>query len=184
MPSLGPLEYQLLLDILAAFLLESGLPNTAMFACRCGDSRFDLRRKILNILVADAGLPNTAQFSWRPGDSEFIVLRKWLIALGGECRCNDSVFSLYQRILEQIRLNSGLPNTPEFAFRAGDSLLDILRKILAAINNAVTPPVPPVDLCCIPIGDYGLITAPVTESCDWELITAVVVCADDWGTLV
>ena len=179
--ALGPLEYQLLLDILAAFLLESGLPNTAQFACRCGDSRFDLRRKILNILVADAALPNTAQFSWRPGDSEFIVLRKWLIALGGECRCNDSVFSLYQRILTQVRLNSGLPNTPEFEFRAGDSLLDILRKILNNLQNA-TPPEPPE--CCVPIGDYDFITNPVTEQCDWGLVSEGITCNDDWGALV
>lgn len=183
MASGGPLEYQLLLEILAALLLESGLPNEARFACRCSDSRFDFRRKILNILVADAGLPNTAQFSWRPGDSEFIVLRKWLIALGGECRCNDTVFSLYQRILEQLRLNGGLPNTPEFAFRPGDSLLDILRKILNAINDAITPPVPPVDLCCIPIGDYGLITGLATETCDWGSITQLATCTEDWGNI-
>lgn len=184
MASGGPLEYQFLLDILAAFLLESGLPNTAQFACRCGDSRFDLRRKILNILVADSGLPNTAQFSWRPGDSEWQVIRKWLIAIGGECRCGDAVFNLYQRFLEQLRLNSGLPNTPEFAFRPGDSLLDILRKILNVLNNAVTPPAPPIDLCCIPVGDYGLITAPVTVTCDWGDLVTTPDCSDDWGTLV
>lgn len=183
MASGGPLEYQLLLEILAALLLESGLPNTAQFACRCNDSRFDLRRKILNILVADAGLPNTAQFSWRPGDSEFIVLRKWLIALGGECRCNDSVWSLYQRILTQVRINSGLPNTSQFEFRPGDSLLDILAKILANLQNA-QPPVPPFDFCCPPPhGDWGLVNDPTTIECDWGLVSESVTCSEDWGVI-
>lgn len=177
--AIGPAEYSLLLEILGALFLESGLPNIAQYACRCRDSRFDLRRKILNILVADAGLPNTAQFSWRPGDSEFIVLRKWLIALGGECRCNDSVWSLYQRILTQVRENSGLPNTPEFEFRAGDSLLDILAKILANLQNA--EPIP--SECCIPIGDYGSITLSATVICDWGSITQPAICTEDWGNI-
>lgn len=184
MASGGPLEYQLLLEILAALLLESGLPNEARFACRCNDSRFDLRRKILNILVADAGLPNTAAFAWRPGDSEWQVISKWLRAIGGACVCGDAVWNLYQRFLEQLRINLGNPNTPEFAFRPGDTLLDILAKILANLQNAEpAPPEPPVD-CCIPIGDYGLITAPMTEICDWGEIVTAPICSDDWGTLV
>lgn len=181
MASFGPLEYQLLLDILAALLLESGLPDTAQFACRCGDSRFDLRRKILNILVADSGLPNTAQFSWRPGDSEWQVIRKWLIAIGGECRCGDSVFNLYQRFLEQLRLNSGLPNTPEFAFRPGDSLLDILRKILNNLQNG-GPPIG--DICCGEFGgDWGFVTLPAIAFCDWGSVAEQATCSIDWGSV-
>lgn len=182
--SRGPLEYQLLLEILAELSVSSDLPNTAQFACRCGDSRFDFRRKILNILVADAGLPNTAQFSWRPGDSESQIILKWLLAIGGDCRCGDTAWNLYQRFLEQLRINSGLPNTPAFAFRAGDTLLDILAKILNNLQNAVTPPVPPVDLCCgLDAGDWGLITSPITEQCDWGDLVTTPDCFADFGTV-
>lgn len=183
MASGGPLEYSLLLEILGALLLESGLPNTAQYACRCSDSRFDLRRKILNVLVADAGLPNTAAFAWRPGDSEWQVISKWLRAIGGQCVCGDAVWNLYQRFLEQLRINFGLPNTPAFAFRAGDTLLDILAKILNNLQNA-PPPEPPFDPCfCIPHGDYGSITLPPTVLCDWGNINAVPECSEDWGNI-
>lgn len=179
--SRGPLEYQLLLDILAAFLTESGLPDTAQFSCRCGDSRFDLRRKILNILVADAGLPNIAQFSWRPGDPEKIVIRKWLVAIGGACKCDDSVWNLYQRFLEQLRINRGNPNTPEFAFRAGDTLLDILAKILTNLNvDGDSIPT----MCCGEMGgDWSLITLPAIAFCDWGSVTEQETCTIDYGAL-
>lgn len=161
----GPLAYYLTRDILAEF------DPTAF---RTGDSRYDILR---HLLIAVGG-----QCACSP-DSEFALLRKILIALGGECRCGDSIFSLYQRILTQIRLNSGLPNTPQFEFRAGDTLLDLLRKILNNLQNAVAPPVPP-ELCCgLGAGDWGLLTAPVTESCDWESITIPAVCFADWGTV-
>lgn len=161
----GPLAYYLTRDILAEF------DPTAF---RTGDSRYDILRRLL---IAVGGQCSCS------ADSEFALLRKILIALGGECRCGDSMFSLYQRILEQVRINSSLPNTPEFAFRAGDTLLDLLRKILNNLQNAITPPTPPVDLCCIPIGDYGFITDPVTETCDWGDLVTTPDCSDDWGSV-
>lgn len=180
----GPEEYSLWLNILGVVFLQSGLPNEARYACRCGDGKWDLRRKVLTVLATEAGLPNTAQFFWRPGDSESIVARKILVAIGGSCVCGgDPLFILYRKILEQIRLNGGLPNTSEFAFRAGDSLLDILRKILNVLNNAVTPPEPPVDLCCIPDGDWGSITLPATVTCDWGSITQPATCIEDWENI-
>lgn len=181
----GPEEYSLWLQILGEVFLQSGLPNEARFACRCGDNKWDLRRKVLTVLATDAGLPNTAQFFWRPGDSESIVARKILVALGGSCVCGgDPLFILYRKILEQLRINSGLPNTPEFAFRPGDSLLDILRKILNNLQNAPAPPVPPFDECCPPPhGDWGLVTEPATIECDWGLVAEGVTCSEDWGTI-
>lgn len=163
----GPLFYYTLQDI----LLE--LDPTAF---RAGDRWMGLLRKI----VLAVGAPCHCS-----PNSEFALLREWLIFIGGQCRCNDSIFSLYQRILTQTRLNSGNPNTPEFEFRAGDSVLDILRKILNNLQNAQPPepPVPPIDLCCIPVGDYGLITAPVTEQCDWGDLVTTPDCSDDWGSV-
>lgn len=179
MASGGPLEFQLLLEILAALLLESGLPNTAQFACRCNDNRFDLRRKILNILQTDAGLPNTAAFAWRPGDSEWQVIRKWLIAIGGECKCGDAVWNFYQRFLEQLRINRGNLNTPDFAFRSGDTLLDILAKILANLEAGGDG-----EMCCGEMGgDWGFVTLPAIEFCDWGSVAEPATCEIDFGTV-
>lgn len=158
----GPLFYYTLQDI----LLELD-----PFAFRTGDRWMDLLRKIT--------LAVGARCSCSP-DSEFGLLREWLAAIGGACKCNDSIWSLYSRILTQVRLNFGNPNTPFFEFRAGDSLLDILRKILNNLQNA-EPPIP--SECCLPVGDWGSITLPPTVICDWGSIAAIATCTEDWGNI-
>lgn len=158
----GPLAYYLTRDILAEF------DPTAF---RTGDSRYDILRRLL---IAVGGQCSCS------ADPEFALLRKILIALGGECRCNDSIFSLYQRILTQVRLNSGNANTLFFEFRAGDTLLDLLRKLLNNLQNA-NPPIP--SECCIPDGDWGSIALLPTVVCDWGSISAPAVCTEDWGSI-
>lgn len=105
----------------------------------------------------------------------------------GECKCNDSVWSLYSRILIQFRLNAGLPDVPRFAFRFGDTLNNILQKILNVLNASPVPPIPPIppfDECCPPPhGDWGLVIDPATIECDWGLVAELVTCSEDWGTL-
>lgn len=151
----GSITHELLHEILDQFRSMSGLPNTNQTACRCGDSSYDFLRKILHVSRLDAGLPDLPTYEFRPGDSDFNLTFKSLIVLtSDDCRCGDSIFNLWRRILESLRLGCDLPNAAEFSFRPGDSINDLLRKILSVLNNCdVEPPV--IVGCCLLLESNG-----------------------------
>lgn len=107
------------------------------------------------------------------GDTIADLWEKIRIALGDtSCRCGDNAWQSARRILDILSPGS---------LRPGDSLYNILWRILQAINAT---PVPPVNPCCPPpIGDWGSVAAAATEQCDFDLVSEAVDCADDWGSV-
>lgn len=150
---ISELTTQYLREILAQFSDLAALPESG---CRCGDGPYDYLRKIVHVTRLDAGLPDFSAYEFRPGDSAFNLSFKTLVNLtADDCRCGDSIFQLWQRILESLRVACDLPNTPEFAFRPGDSLNDLLRKVLSVLANCDVVPVPPVINCCLLLESNG-----------------------------
>lgn len=147
------LTHQYLREILNQFSALADLPNEA---CRCGDSSFDYLRKIVHVTRLDAGLPDFSVYEFRPGDSVFNLSFKTLVNLtADDCRCGDSIFQLWQRILNSLRAGCDLPNTPQYSFRPGDSLNDLLRKVLSVLADCDVVPVPPVINCCLLLESNG-----------------------------
>lgn len=164
----GNLATERLHEILEQFRELSGLANTPRSACRCGDSSNDLLRKILFVVRSDAGLPDSASTEWRPGDDAWQTSIKILAAVDtagtSGCRCGDSLFDLWRKILDAVRNSFGLPNVPEFSFRPGDSLNDLLRKLLLLLQHEVI-----------------LVPCECPEQNDWMTLQGPIFCCEDWG---
>lgn len=177
----GILTYEYLQAILARLSVLAGQTDTQ---CRCGDSSYDFLRKIVHVARLDAGLPDLPTYEFRPGDSDFNLSFKALVILTSDnCRCGDSIYNLWCRILDSVSEGAGLPHISRFSCSPGDSLNDLLRKLLDVLDQEVVPPVPPSP-CCLPIGDYGSVIDPVLLACDWGSVIEPVECADDWGFVV
>lgn len=141
---ISELTTQYLREILDQFTQLAELPDDG---CRCGDGPYDYLRKIAHVTRLDAGLPDFSVYEFRPGDSAFNLSFKTLVNLtSDDCRCGDSIFQLWQRILNSLREGCALPNIPQYAFRPGDSLNDLLRKVLGVLETCAVVPVP--DCCC------------------------------------
>lgn len=141
------LTTEYLRGILDQFRILAGISNEG---CRCGDSSYDYLRKIVHVTRLDAELPDLPVYEFRPGDSAFNLSFKLLVNLTADnCRCGDSIFQLWIRILDSLRVGCDLPNVPRFAFRPGDSLNDLLRKVLFVLETCAVVPVPPVINCCL-----------------------------------
>lgn len=148
------LTHQYLRQILNQFRDLGELPNEPDTACRCGDSSYDYLRKIVHVTRLDAGLPDLPVYEFRPGDSAFNLSFKTLVNLSFDnCRCGDSIFQLWIRILDSLRQGCDLPNVPQFSFRPGDSLNDLLRKVLLVLNTCAVEP--PVVNCCLLLESNG-----------------------------
>lgn len=146
-----------------------------------GDSNNVLLRKWIQSVGAELGCPDEREWVLvaelvrhyggipRAGDTLPELWQALLRALGGvECHCGDWQFDSIRRILELL---GGIA-------RPGDSISELLRKILESVNEI------PVNPCCPPpSGDYGMVTAPVTVMCDFDLVTQAVDCAADWGSV-
>lgn len=168
-------------EILEKFREESGLPNTPRTACRCGDSSNDLLRKILFVVRSDAGLPDIPSTEWRPGDDAWNMSIKILGALDitGEagCRCGDSIFDLWRKILDAVRLQLGVPDVPEFSFRPGDWLNVLLRKLRLLLDADI------VIVPCDNMNDWGGVLGPIECFEDWGLFSGPIVEFEDWGNV-
>lgn len=167
--------------VLEKFLEESGLPNTAQTACRCGDGPNELLRKILFVVRSDAGLPDIPSTEWRPGDNEWITSTKILKAVdvAGEegCRCGDSLFDIWRKILSAVRITLGIPDTAEFSFRFGDSLNILLRKLCLLLQAEVIP----VPCDCSDMNDWGAFAGPIFCCEDWGGFSGPIMQCEDWG---
>lgn len=108
------------------------------------------------------------------GDTIADLWEKIRIAVGDDtCRCGDNAWQSARRILDTLSPGS---------FRPGDSLYNILWRILQAVN--ATPVPPPVNPCCPPpIGDWGSVAMPPGIQCDFDLVSEAVDCAADWGSV-
>lgn len=151
---ISELTTQYLREILDQFAQLAELPESG---CRCGDGPFDYLRKIVHVTRLDAGLPDLPVYEFRPGDSPFNLSFKILVNLtADDCKCGDSIFQLWIKILDSIRQGCDLPNLPRFAFRPGDSLNDLFRKVLFVLETCSVVPVPPVISCCLLLESNGL----------------------------
>lgn len=120
-----------------------------------GDSIVVLLRKWLQAVGATPGCPDEREYHllWelvehyggtpRPGDSLPDLWSKLLRALGDDaCHCGDWQWNTMKRVLDILS-----PGT----FRPGDSIYQLLWRILEAINAT---PVPPEE-CCLLLMDGG-----------------------------
>lgn len=180
----GEYAHHNLHGILENFREEFNLANTNRTACRCGDSSSDLLRKILFVVRSGAGLLDTAQTEWRPGDGEWHTSLKILHALGttaeAECRCGDSLFDIWRKILNAVRNSRGLPDIADFAFRFGDSLNVLLRKLLLLLGSEVII-VPSCE--CSDMNDWGELMGPIVCCEDWGGFSGPIIECEVWGNV-
>jgi hypothetical protein len=84
---------------------------------------------------------------------------------------------LWRKILNAVRLSLGIPDVPEFSFRPGDSLNDLLRKLRILLDADIV-----VDSCA-DMNDWGGLTGPIVCFEDWGEFVGPIVEFDDWGNV-
>jgi hypothetical protein len=120
---------------------------------RPGDSVVVLLRKWLQSVGAEFGFPDEKEYNlyWelvqhnggtpRPGDTLPELWQKVLRALGDNtCHCGDWQWNTIKRILDILSPGS---------FRPGDSIYNLLFRIVQAVSSVV----PPVVVCCLDLED-------------------------------
>jgi hypothetical protein len=146
-----------------------------------GDDVVVLLRKWLQAVGASFGCPDEREYNlvWklvehyggtpRPGDTLPELWQKVLRALGDNtCHCGDWEWNTLKRILDILSPGS---------FNPGDSIYQLLRKILDAVNSGVTPVV------CATMNDWGGLAGPIVCFEDWGALAGPVTSSDDWGSV-